>query len=89
MWKEFCDFAALGSILLRWERSFVVRTPMTSQPFRYFQLKVMDTLARIFPEGSDLDTIFWSYDDWREARERVFAARAKKLAASKISPPKI
>ena len=45
--------------------------------------------ARIFPEGSDLDTIFWSYDDWREARERVFAARAAKLADSKIPLPKI
>ncbi len=62
---------------------------MTSQPFRYLQLKVMDALARIFPEGSDLDTIFWSYDDWREARERVFAARAAKLADSKIPLPKI
>jgi len=49
----------------------------------------MDALARIFPEGSDLDTIFWSYDDWREARERVFAARAAKLADSKIPLPKI
>jgi hypothetical protein len=49
----------------------------------------MDALARFFPEGSDLDTIFWSYDDWREARERVFAARARKLADSEIPHPKI
>ncbi len=57
---------------------------MTPTPFRYFQLKVMDVLARMFPEGSDLDPIFWSYDDWREARERVFASRAKKLSDSVV-----
>jgi hypothetical protein len=55
---------------------------VTSKPLRYIQLKVMDALARIFPEGSDLDTYFWSYDDWREASEKVFACKAKKLAAS-------
>ncbi len=55
---------------------------MALQPLRYLQLKVMDALARIFPEGSDLDTIFWSYDDWREAREKVFASKARKLADS-------
>lgn len=49
----------------------------------------MDALARIFPEGSDLDTIFWSYDDWREARERVFASKARRLAASKGLRPKV
>ncbi len=62
---------------------------MRRQPFRYVQLKVMDALARIFPEGSDLDTIFWSYDDWREARERVFASKARRLAASKGLRPKV
>jgi hypothetical protein len=49
----------------------------------------MNALARIFHEGSELDTIFWSYDDWREAREKVFAAKAKKLAASRLARPKI
>ena len=49
----------------------------------------MDALARIFPEGSDLDTIFWSYDDWREARERVFASHAKKTADSKDRCPEL
>jgi hypothetical protein len=49
----------------------------------------MDVLARIFPEGSELDAIFWSYDDWREAREKVFASRARKLAAAKVPGPKI
>jgi hypothetical protein len=48
----------------------------------------MDALARIFPEDSDLDTIFWSYDDWREAREKVFASKAKKLALSVSRVPK-
>jgi hypothetical protein len=55
---------------------------VTSKPLRYIQLKVTDALARISPEGSDLDTVFWSYDDWREASEEVFACKAKKLAAS-------
>ena len=49
----------------------------------------MDVLARIFPEGSELDAISWSYDDWREAREKVFASRARKLAAAKVPGPKI
>ncbi len=62
---------------------------MTRQPLRFVQLKVMDVLARIFPEGSELDTIFWSYDDWREAREKVFAAKARKLAASRVARPKM
>lgn len=62
---------------------------MTRQPLRYVQLKVMDVLARIFPEGSELDAISWSYDDWREAREKVFASRARKLAAAKVPGPKI
>jgi hypothetical protein len=51
--------------------------------FKGIQAKVMDALAAVFPADSDLDSIFWSYDDWREARERVFAARAAKLAASR------
>ena len=62
---------------------------MTRQPLRYVRLKVMDALARIFPEGSELDTIFWSYDDWREAREKVFASKAGKLAVAKVPGPKI
>ncbi len=49
----------------------------------------MDALARIFPEGSELDTIFWSYDDWREAREKVLASKARKLAAAKVPGPKM
>jgi hypothetical protein len=49
----------------------------------------MDALARIFPEGSDLDTIFWLYDDWREAREKAFASKAKKLTDSKVPRTKI
>ena len=62
---------------------------MTLQPFRFVQSKVMDALARIFPEGSDLDTIFWLYDDWREAREKAFASKAKKLTDSKVPRTKI
>jgi hypothetical protein len=50
---------------------------------------MMDALAVVFPDGSALDTIFWSYDDWREAREKVFAAKAKKLAASKVPRPEV
>lgn len=49
---------------------------------------MMDALARVFPEGSELDTIFWSYDDWREAREKVLAAKAEKLAPCKVPHPK-
>jgi hypothetical protein len=60
---------------------------VTSKPSRNIQSKVMDVLARMFPEGSDLDTIFWSYDDWREARERIFASRARKLAVSESIRP--
>jgi hypothetical protein len=71
------------------KESFIGRAPVTPTPFRYLQLKVMDALARIFPEGSDLDTIFWSYDDWREARERVFASHAKKTADSKDRCPEL
>jgi len=62
---------------------------VTRQPLRWVQLKMMDALAVVFPEGSELDTIFWSYDDWREAREKVFAAKAKKLAASKVPRPEV
>jgi hypothetical protein len=60
---------------------------VTLNPLRYIQSKIMDALARIFPDGSDLDTIFWSYDDWREAREKAFASKAKRLAASKSPHP--
>lgn len=84
MLKKFCDLAASVRICLSMTDSFIGRAPVTPTPFRYFQLKVMDVLARMFPEGSDLDPIFWSYDDWREARERVFASRAKKLSDSVV-----
>jgi len=61
---------------------------VTRQALRCVQLKMMDALARVFPEGSELDTIFWSYDDWREAREKVLAAKAEKLAPCKVPHPK-
>jgi hypothetical protein len=88
MLKEFCDLAPSDRICLGMTDSFIGRAPVAPTPFRYLQLKVMDALAHLFPEGSDLDPIFWSYDDWREARERVFASRAKKLADSAVPKTK-
>jgi hypothetical protein len=31
-------------------------------------LKLLKVFERIVPEGSDLDTLFNSYDDWRKMR---------------------
>ena len=41
-------------------------------------LKLLKVFERIVPEGSDLDTLFNSYDDWRKMRHRNAADRVPK-----------
>jgi hypothetical protein len=45
-------------------------------------MKVFGLLRIIAPEGSELDTIFGSYEDWVKAREESFAIEARKSALS-------
>jgi hypothetical protein len=39
---------------------------MSEYLFENFRLKLFRALRRIVPKGSALDTIFDSYDDWRD-----------------------
>ncbi len=45
---------------------------LRSRLFRILQL--------IVPEGSSLDAVFGSYDDWREVRKKTLAERAAQAA---------
>jgi len=40
------------------------------------RLKLFKMVQLIAPEGSSLDALFNSYDDWREMREKSSAKRA-------------
>jgi hypothetical protein len=43
-------------------------------------LKLLKLLERIVPAGSDLDTLFNSYDDWRQMRYRIQQIKYRKLS---------
>jgi hypothetical protein len=45
------------------------------------RLKLFKLVQLIAPEGSSLDAVFNSYDDWREMREKSSAERAADAAA--------
>jgi hypothetical protein len=47
--------------------------------FRKLRTALRDAIRRIFPKGGFFDTIFDSYDDWRDLQDekRLKPARAK------------
>ena len=44
-----------------------------------WRLKLFRILNLLAPEGSSLDAVFGSYDDWRKMRQRGTAIRAAKV----------
>jgi hypothetical protein len=53
---------------------------MNISPFRNWRPKLFRLLHLIAPEGSSLDSVFGSYDDWRKFRPKA-------AAAPKSAPP--
>ena len=49
------------------------------------RLKLFKLVQLIAPEGSSLDAVFNSYDDWREMREKSSAKRIADAAAKQDS----
>jgi hypothetical protein len=50
---------------------------MVFDPLEYLKSKFFRLLRWIAPEGSELDTIFGSYDDWVKARQESFKQTKK------------
>lgn len=64
---------------------------MTANPLRGFRLKMFRALQLLAPEGSSLDAVFSSYDDWRRFRASqssetpAHSSEAKPVAAAPAS----
>jgi hypothetical protein len=53
---------------------------MNPNPGLNWRSNFFKMLQIIAPEGSSLDAVFGSYDDWREVRQKTLAERAAKAA---------
>jgi len=58
---------------------------MTMTPLGGFRLKVFRALQFFVPEGSSLDAVFNSYDDWRRYRAHLSQAKSGNTAAAQPS----
>lgn len=56
---------------------------MSGSVFPNLRLKLFKLVQLIAPEGSSLDAVFNSYDDWREMREKASAKRIADAAAKR------
>jgi hypothetical protein len=60
---------------------------MSEYLFENLRLKLFRALRRVVPKGSAIDTIFDSYDDWRNFKVEVPAERAEKDHSKPGSKP--
>jgi hypothetical protein len=52
-------------------------------PFRGWRARLFRLLRVLAPEGSNLDAVFGSYDDWKRFRPKGLAEKAETVAATK------
>ena len=57
---------------------------MSVNPLSGFRLKMFRALQFLVPEGSSLDAVFNSYDDWRRYRARF--SETKSVTAAPAQP---
>jgi hypothetical protein len=52
-------------------------------PFRGWRAGLFRLLRVFAPEGSNLDAVFGSYDDWKKFRPKGLDSKAESIAATK------